>query len=137
LIFLSSTASQALSNQIALVLGDRTTDLSQKVVMGILAHRAIKKLDLASSSLPFLKQKHVMNRGASQAIRSRDHDAIKSCTTDVITWPVDGGTAQRSPTEAIISKHMLVFPFPSPVLALSSTELSLVRSASALAPAAA
>jgi hypothetical protein len=62
----------------------------------------------------------VMDIVASQAIRSRDHDAIKGRATDLITQTVKSGTPQRGSTVAIVSKHLLVLPFPSLLLTMGS-----------------
>ena len=65
LILLSPSPSHPLSNQASFILGNRSTDLEQELIVRILAHGPIDKLDLAPSLFKFLHQEHLMNVVAS------------------------------------------------------------------------
>jgi len=105
------------------------------LIVGILAHGTIDKLDLASSSFQFLNQEHLMDKVAGQAIRGRDDHPIKGGTSDLIPQSVQSWATQTRGTFAIISKNVFVLPLPAMCLAMSPHKVSLLRSASAFAPA--
>ncbi len=103
--------------------------------MEILAHGTIDKLDLAACLFQFLDQEHLMDIGASQAIWGCDDHPIKGGTSDLIPQSVQSWATQTRGTFAIISKNVFVLPLPAMCLAMSPQKVSLLRSASAFAPA--
>ncbi len=48
-------------DQVALVFGHRSADLQHELVVGILAHRPLEKLDLAATFFQFLNQEHLID----------------------------------------------------------------------------
>ncbi len=75
--FARPTASHALGDQRAFIFRDGTPDLEQQLVVGILAHRAVEKLDFAPVPLQFLQQQDLMDIVARQPVRRSDHNHIK------------------------------------------------------------
>jgi hypothetical protein len=85
LILLSSPSSHALGDQTAFILSHPSTDLEQELIMRILAHRSIHKLQLASCLLKFFHQQHLMHVIASQTVRGSNDHSIKGAAADLIT----------------------------------------------------
>jgi len=64
----------ALGNQRALVLGDCAADLQQQVIVRIVAHWAVQKLDEAVGAGPFFQQHHLVYIVAREAVgRGHEH----------------------------------------------------------------
>jgi hypothetical protein len=74
---LQTASSHTVSDQVALVFGHRSTDLQQQLIVRILAHRSLDKLNQATAFLQFLDQEHLMDKLACQAVWSSDQDSIK------------------------------------------------------------
>ena len=64
-------------DQVALVFGHRSADLQHELVVGILAHRSLEKLDLAATFFQFLDQEHLIDILAGQSVWGRDQNPIK------------------------------------------------------------
>jgi len=64
-------------DQVALVFGYRSADLQHELVVRILAHRPLEKLDLAATFFQFLDQEHLIDILAGQSVWSRDQNPIK------------------------------------------------------------
>jgi hypothetical protein len=92
-----ASSPHAFGNKRALILGDRTTDLQQEVVMGILAHGAIQERDLTAVALQLLEQQHLVDIGARQAIWGRHQYQIQyqiqRPRCDRIAQPIQTGSA--------------------------------------------
>ena len=78
-IFAQATTAHAFGNQSALIFSNCAANLQQQLIMGILAHRPIKKFNLTIMSLKFLDQQHLMHIVARQAIGRGQQDSIKVC----------------------------------------------------------
>lgn len=61
LVLLLSSPSHAFSNQTAFIFGDSSTNLSQQLIVGIMTHGLIDKLDVATPTFEFLNQEHLMH----------------------------------------------------------------------------
>lgn len=64
-------------DQVALVFSHCSADLQHELVVGILAHRSLEKLDLAATFFQFLDQEHLIDILACQSVWSRDQNPIK------------------------------------------------------------
>jgi hypothetical protein len=82
---LHAPASHAESLQVALVFGDGPSDLQQQLIVRILAHRSLDKLDQAAVFFQFLDQEHLMDILAGQAVWGRDQDPIKVTQCRLLT----------------------------------------------------
>jgi hypothetical protein len=76
-VLLQAASPHAVSNQVALVFGHRSADLQEQLIVWILAHRSLDKLDLAAALFQLLNQEHLVDILASEAIWSSHQDAIK------------------------------------------------------------
>src|SRR5712692_1522412 len=70
------TSTHPISNQGPLILGDGPSDLQEQLIMRILAHRTIDKLDPTARSLQFFQQEHLMHILACQPIWSGDEHQV-------------------------------------------------------------
>jgi len=64
-----TASSHAFGDQAAFIFGYRSTDLDQQLIMRMVTRRLIEKLDLASTSLKFFHEEHLVDVVAGQAIR--------------------------------------------------------------------
>jgi hypothetical protein len=67
------------------ILCDSSANVQQQLVVGISAHRPIDETDLAPAPLEFLKEQHLMNVLASQAVGSSEQDLIKGTEARLIS----------------------------------------------------
>ena len=126
LILLQASTPHAFGTQTPFVLSHRPSNLYEQLIVGILAHGTIDKLDLAACLFQFLDQEHLMDIVASQAIWGCDDHPIKGGTSDLIPQSVQSWATQTRSTVAIISKNVFVLPLPAMCLALSPQEVSLL-----------
>jgi hypothetical protein len=126
LILLSPSPSHPLSNQASFIFGHRSTDLEQELIVRILAHGPVDKLDLAPSLFKFLHQEHLMDVVASQAIRGSDHYSIEGAAANLVTQAIQSRAAQTRSTVAIVTKNVVLAPGPSLRLTVFRQELDLL-----------
>jgi len=67
-----STAPHPLSDQRALVFGNRPTDLEQEVLVRRVAGRLVEELDAAAGALELFKEHHLMDVVAGEPVRRSD-----------------------------------------------------------------
>jgi len=84
-ILLQAASSHAISNQVALVFGHRSADLQHELVVGILAHRPLEKLDVAAAFFQFLDQEHLIDLLAGESAWGRDQNPIKARLCRLLT----------------------------------------------------
>jgi hypothetical protein len=115
-VFSLTPATHPVSNQGTFVFRNRTSDLQNQLVMGILADRTIQKLDLTTIFLPFFHQQHLVNIVPSQTIRLGHHKAIDLSGCDSVSQTVQTRPVEARTTATIISKDVLPWQIP-PLLA--------------------
>jgi hypothetical protein len=76
-LFHQPAPTHALGNQCPFVLGDRPADLQQELIVGVVAHGAVQKLDLTAAALKFFQQEHLMGVLPGQPIRRCDQHPIQ------------------------------------------------------------
>ncbi|MCZ7568888.1 MAG: hypothetical protein M5U01_09925 [Ardenticatenaceae bacterium] len=102
----------ALGNQAALIFGHRPTDLQQQLIVRVIRHRPLQKLDRAPHLIEFINNEHLMDRVARQAIWRHDHEAGKRAARRLIAQAVQTGTIEPRPTDAIIAVDVLLGKMP-------------------------
>jgi hypothetical protein len=113
LILLQPSSPHAFGDQTPFILGDRSANLEQELIVWILTHGSLHELDLATSSLQFFDEQHLMHILASESIWGGDDEPIKGCTTDLLSKPVESWAAQACSAVSIIAKDILLLPRPS------------------------
>ena len=91
-----------LADQRLLILGHRPADLQHQLIVGIITHRTIQKLDDTAVSLQLLQNHHLVHEVACQSIRSRDQHPIKDGQTRLIAKMIQTRTIQTAATISII-----------------------------------
>jgi hypothetical protein len=122
LILLETTSPHPFRNQTSLVLGYGPSDLQEQLIVWILAHGMIDKLNQASASFQFFYQEHLMHIVACQSVGCSDHHAVKFGTSNLIPQTIKSWSSQTSSAVAIIAKNVVVTPPPVMRLAME-TEL--------------
>jgi hypothetical protein len=115
-----ASTSHPFSDQIPFVFSHHPTDLQEQLVMRVLAHGAIHKCHLTAAFFELLNEQQLVDILACQAIGSCDDHQIKVGQSDLITQTVKARSLQTCSAVAIITKHMLILPFPSVRLTMSS-----------------
>jgi hypothetical protein len=95
-----------LGNQGPLVLGHRTPDLEHQLVVRIIAHRAIQKLDLAAGALQFFQDYHLMQVVASQPIRCGNEHQIKRRLGGLIAQVIEARAFELGAALTIVAEDM-------------------------------
>lgn len=107
-----AAAPHALSDQVAFILRHGTPDLEQELVMRVITHRAIQKLDLAAALGEFVDQQHLMDIVARQAIGSGNQHALEGRKGSTITQAIQTGAVKLGATIPIIAIDVLVGQMP-------------------------
>src|SRR5579883_752462 len=84
-VLLPSSPSHALGNQAPFIFGNGSANVEQKLIVRIVAHGPIHELHLAAASFKFFNQQHLVDIVASESVRSSDDDAIKSCSSHLLS----------------------------------------------------
>src|SRR5262245_4805169 len=105
LIFLEPTSSHAFSNQASFILGDRSANLAQKLIVRILAHGPIHKLDLAAPLFELLHKQHLMDIVPSEPVWSGHNHPVKDCAAHLLPQPVQTRPVQARPAVTVIAKN--------------------------------
>jgi len=122
-------APHPLGNQAALVFGHGPTDLQQKLVVGILAHRPVEEVDLASSGRDLLEQQHLMHIVAGEPVGSGDQNAIQLPHGHAVAQPLQPGPLERGATVAVITEDVLGRDGPSLLVCMRLQTLQLLGEA--------
>ena len=125
-VFSLTPATHPVSNQGAFVLGNRTSDLQNQLVMGVLTDRAIQKFHLTTIFLPFFQQQHLVNIVPSQTIRHCHHKAVDLSGCYSVSQAVQTRPVEASATVAIISKDVLSRQIPSLLVDISHQPFQLL-----------
>jgi hypothetical protein len=123
---LETTPPHAVGNQVAFVFGNSPSNLQQQLIVRILAHRSLDKLDLAPAFFQFLNQEHLVDILTSQPIWSRHQHAIKVRLSYLITETVESWSLETGPAVAIGTYHAVISPFPSLQLKMGLESLQLL-----------
>ena len=107
-----ATASHPLGDQGALILSHSATNLEEQLVMRIVIHRALDKLDPTAALDEFIDQEHLMDIVAGQAIGSCDHHACNSRQGGSIAEAIKTRTLEGSTAIAVIAVDMLLGDMP-------------------------
>jgi len=71
------TTTHAFSDQAPFIFSNSSTDLEQQLVMGILTHGTLQKLDLTTQILELLNEQYLMDVIACQSIWRCDENHLK------------------------------------------------------------
>jgi hypothetical protein len=82
---LQTASSHAIGNQVALIFSDSPADLQQQLIVGVLAHRSLDKLQQAPTFFQLLNQEHLVDILPSESIWSRHKYAIKVRLSSLLT----------------------------------------------------
>jgi hypothetical protein len=107
-----ASPSHALGNEGALALGHGRANLQEQLIVRIIAHRSLDKLDATAPLGQFIDQEHLMHIVASQAIGRDDHDAFNGRHCDAISEAVETGAFEGGTTIAVIAVDVLVGDMP-------------------------
>jgi hypothetical protein len=99
----------------ALVLSDRTANLQQELVVRILAHRAIEKLDVAARPFELLQQEHLVDIVACQTVGCGEDDLVTLRGRDRIAQGIQSRSAQRGAAHTVVAKDPLLVHISSVV----------------------
>jgi hypothetical protein len=100
--------------------------VSQQLIVRILAHWSLNKLNKAATFFQFLNQEHLMNILPGESIWGCHQHAIKVRLRDVIMEMVESWSLETGSAVAIITKHQVVSPFPSVQLKMGLESLQLL-----------
>jgi hypothetical protein len=101
-----------LGDQAPFVLRDGAANLQQELIMRVITHRPIEKLNLTAPALHFIDQQHLMHILARQTIGSRDQYQLKGAQRRMIAQMIQTGTIQRCTAIAVIAVHMFFSQVP-------------------------
>ena len=101
-----------IGDQGALILGHGPPDLEHELIMWVLTHGSLQKLDLTAPLGQFIDQKHVMDIVAGQPIRSRHHDQFKGGQRGTIPQPIQARPIELGPAIAVIPIDVLFRQMP-------------------------
>jgi len=107
-----ATPSHPFRNEGALVLGYRTANLSQELIVRIITHGTFDERNLTAALSEFIDQEHLMHIVASEAIRSRDHEAFKGGHGGSVPQPIEARTVALGPAIAVIAREMFLGQMP-------------------------
>lgn len=83
----------------------RAADLQQQLVVRILAHRPVQKLDLAALLLELFEQHHLMDVIARQTVGGRQHQPVDKTLPDSVPQPIQAGAVQPCAAVAVIAEN--------------------------------
>jgi len=104
--------SHALGNQGPLILRDRTANLQEQLIMRVITHRTLDKLDPTAALGEFIDQEHLMDIIAGQAIRGSDQDTFEGRHGGPIPETIEPGSVEGSPAIAVITIDVLFGDLP-------------------------
>ncbi len=107
-----SPAAHPVRNQAALILGHRTTNLQQQLVVGIVTHGPIQELDLTAIPVQFFDQQHLVHVLPCQPIRCSHQHQLNTAQGNLIAQPIQPRTIQPCPAVAIVAIDVLVGQVP-------------------------
>jgi hypothetical protein len=99
-------------DQGALILGHRSPDLEEELIVWVLTHGPVQKLDLTAPLGEFVHEEHLMHIVAGQAIRSGHQDPLTDGQGGTIPQPVQAGAVQLGPTIAVIAGDVFLGQMP-------------------------
>ena len=108
-------AAHPLGDQRALVLSHRPTDLQQQLIVRILAHRPVQKLDLAAVPAQLVDEQHLVDIVAGQPVGRGDHHQVNLGQRRVIPQAVQARPAQAGAAVAVIAIHVPLIQRPAPL----------------------
>ena len=97
--------------------------------MGVLTHRPVEELDLASRCGEFLKQEHLVDVVARQTVGRGDQHDIEHVRGHAIAQPLQPGPLQGGTTEAIIAERVVRSDHPILLPRSRLQPLQLLRNA--------
>jgi hypothetical protein len=103
----------AVSDKRTLVFRHSAPDLENKLVMWIITHRSIQKLDLAPLALQLLQNQGLVDILPSQTIGCSNQDQFKLSHSCPITEAVQARAAQLGATVSVVSENMFFAQDPS------------------------
>jgi len=106
-------AAHPLRDQRSLVLGHRTADLQQQLVVRIGAHRPVQELHLAAMPGKLLDQQHLVDVVAGQPVRRGHQHNVKIGQRRMVTQPVQPRPAKTGTAKPVIAVDMLVIQRPA------------------------
>ena len=104
--------SHALGNQGALVLGHGGANLQQQLIMRIITHGPLDKLDPTATLGEFIDQEHLMHIVACQAIGRGDQHTFKGGHGRPVAEAIETGTLECGTAVAVIAIDVLVGDMP-------------------------
>jgi len=104
--------SHALGNQGSLVLGHRRTDLSQQLIMRIITHRPLDKLNATATLGAFIDQEQLMHIVARSTIRGGDQHTGTGGHGSAISESIKTGALESGATRAVITVDVRVGDIP-------------------------
>ena len=121
-----AAAAHPLGDQRALVLGHRTTDLQQQLVLRIASHRPIQEDHLATGALELLQQHHELDVVARQAVRIGDQHLGDLAYPHRIAQPIQARAVERRPAAAVIAEDALARQHHTLAAQMSAQPLELL-----------
>jgi len=119
-------AAHPFGNQRAFIFRHGPADLQQQLIMGIVTHRTVEKLNFATRMFKFFQQHHLLDIVARQPIGSRYQHAINFSRFDFVTQPIKARAIERRAAIAIIAENVLVLQFPTLALRMGPQPLELL-----------
>ena len=91
-----------------LILGDRSLDLQQQLVVRVVRNRMMKEDNLAASTPELLEKQDLVGILASQAIRAVDRQNVDGGIPDCIAQLVQGRAVKPRTRIALVAKDVMV-----------------------------
>jgi hypothetical protein len=86
--------------------------LQEQLIMGVVTHGTLDKLDPTAALGEFIDQEHLMHIIAGEAIRSGDQDTFKGCHGGPVPEAIKPRTVECRPAIAIITIDVLFGDMP-------------------------
>src|ERR671911_2071181 len=115
-----------LGEQRPLVLGHRSADLQEQLVVRLGAHRSLHELHPAASLLELLDEDHLVNVVARQPIWGKHHDDLELPQARLVAQGVEGGSLQRSAAVTVVAEDILFRQLPCLLLGVFTLLLQLL-----------
>jgi hypothetical protein len=96
----------------AFILGHCSPDLEEKLLVRVLTHRSLQKLDLTAPLGEFLDEEHWLHLVAGQAIRSGHEDPCKDGQGGPIPQPIQARPIPLGPTIAVVAVEVFLGQMP-------------------------
>jgi hypothetical protein len=124
-----ASPSHPFGNQSTFIFGNCTADLQKELIMRILAHGPIEKLDFAADLGELVDQQHLVNVIASETIGSGEQHAIQFAIARSITEAVKARSFEGRTTVAVVAEDVSRAEGPTLSLnvALKAVELLVNR----------